>query len=91
VEHENNKSQISRTITHADDINAWLYGVNRGLIFKTRYQLNLDNIKVSSFCRDRHVQCITGASSGMAVSFNNSSVISQLTHAISAQHEEAVE
>ena len=50
-----------------------------------------NDIKVSSFCRDCHVECIAGAASGTAVSFHNSSVISQLIHAISAQHEEAVE
>ena len=92
VEHENDETQTSKAITHADDLNAWLYGVKMGLITETRYQLNPDDVEISSFCKERHVQCISGAASaGTAVSFDNSSVISQLTHAISAQNEEAVE
>jgi hypothetical protein len=55
VEHESDESQTHKAITHADDLNAWLYGVKTGLISETCYQLNPDDAKISSFRRERHV------------------------------------
>jgi hypothetical protein len=43
VEHESDESQTHKAITHADDLNAWLYGVKTGLISETCYQLNPDD------------------------------------------------
>jgi hypothetical protein len=37
VEHESDKSQTHKAITHTDDLNAWLYGVKTGLVSETRY------------------------------------------------------
>jgi hypothetical protein len=38
-EHEEDETMTSRELTHADDLNAWLYGVKVGSINKTRYQI----------------------------------------------------
>ncbi len=80
----------NKAITHADDLNAWLYGIKVGLIKETRYQINPDNLEINSFCKECHAQCIKGVA-GASVSFDNNSVISQLTNAISNQNEEAIE
>jgi hypothetical protein len=79
----------NEAITHADDLNAWLYGLKAGSIKETRYQINPDDSEINSFCKERHAQCIKGVA-GASVSFNNNSVISQLTNAISTQNEEAI-
>ncbi len=47
-------------------------------------------MEVMAFCKESLGKCIKGVS-GTSVSFNNSSVISQLTDAISAQNEVAIE
>jgi hypothetical protein len=88
-EHEEDETMMSKALTPADDLNAWLYSVKAGLINKTRYQINPDDSEITLFCKECHTQCIKGVS-GSSVSFNNSSVISQLTNAISAQNEEAI-
>jgi hypothetical protein len=80
---------MNKAITHADDLNAWLYGIKEGLIKETRYQINPDDSEINSFCKEPHAQCIKGVA-GASVSFDNNSVISQLTNAISAQNEEAI-
>jgi hypothetical protein len=72
---------MSKSITHEEDLNAWLYGVKVGLINKKRYQINPDDSEITSFCKERCTQCIKGVS-GSSVFFDNSSVISQLTNAI---------
>ena len=41
-DHEEDETITSLAITHADDLNAWLYGVNVGSINETRYQINPD-------------------------------------------------
>jgi hypothetical protein len=78
-----------KAITHADNLNAWLYCVKVGLIKETRYQINPDDSEINSFCKERHAQCIKGVAEA-SVSFDNNSVISQLTNAISTQNEEAI-
>ncbi len=83
LEHEEDETMVSKAITHADNLNAWLNGVKAGSINKTRYQINPDDSEITSFCKEHHTQCIKEVS-GSLVSFDNSSVISQLTNAISA-------
>ncbi len=80
----------NKAITHADNLNAWLYGIKVGLIKETRYQINPDDSEINSFCKERHAQCIKGVA-GVSVSFDNNLVISQLTNAISTQNKEAIE
>ncbi len=88
-EHTDDETMTNEAITHADDLNAWLYGLKAGSIKETRYQINPDDSEINSFCKERHAQCIKGVA-GASVSFNNNSVISQLTNAISTQNEEAI-
>ncbi len=45
-------------INHADDINAWLYGVRRGTIPETRYSVLPDDVKIAEFNAQRHLACI---------------------------------
>ncbi len=85
-------------VTHADDLNTWLYRVKTGLVPKTRYSVNTDNTKIATFCNERHLQCITlnamtatSMRAGGVVFVNNALVISQLTNAISIQNKEAVD
>ena len=80
----------NKAITHADDLNAWIYSIKVGSIKETRYQINPDDSEINSFCKERHAQCIKGVA-GATVSFNNNSVISRLTNAISTQNKEAIE
>jgi hypothetical protein len=89
-DHEEDETMTSFALTHADDLNAWLYCLNVGSINETRYQINPDNTEVMFFCKERSTQCIKGVL-GTSVSLENSSVISQLTNAISAQNREATE
>jgi hypothetical protein len=89
-DYEEDKTITILQITHADNLNAWLYGVNVGSINETRYQINPDDTEVTFFCKERLAQCIKGLA-GTSVALGNSSVISQLTNAISAQNEEAAE
>ncbi len=89
-EHKDDETMTNKAITHADDLNAWLYGIKAGLIKETRYQINPDDLEINSFCKERHTQCIKGVA-GVSVSFDNNSVISQLTSAISTQNEEAIQ
>ena len=92
-----NESSIVKAVNHTDDLSAWLYGMQTGLVPETRYSVNPDDIEISNFCKDRHLQCITSAMAltstraGGAAVVNNASVISQLTNAISLQNEEAIE
>jgi hypothetical protein len=88
-EHKDDETMMNKAITHADDLNAWLYGVKAGSIKETRYQINPDNSEINSFCKERYAQCIKGVA-GASVSFDNNSVISRLTNAISTQNEEAI-
>jgi hypothetical protein len=46
-------------INHADDINAWPYGVRRGTIPKTRYSVLPDDVKIAEFNAQRHLACIS--------------------------------
>ncbi len=80
---------MNKAITHAEDLNAWLYGIMVGSIKETRYQINPYDSEINSFCKERHAQCIKGVA-GASVSFDNNSVISQLTNAISTQNKEAI-
>ncbi len=41
-DHEEDETITSLAITHADDLRAWLYGINVGSINETRYQINPD-------------------------------------------------
>ncbi len=85
-------------VTHADDLNAWLYGVKTGLVPKTRYSINPDDTKIATFCNERHLQCITlnaitatSTRAGGAVIIDNPLAISQLTNSISIQNKETIE
>ncbi len=42
-EHKDDEMMTNKAITHADDLNAWLYGIKAGLIKETKYQINPDN------------------------------------------------
>ena len=79
----------SLALIHADDLNAWLYSVKVGSINEPRYQINPDDVEVTAFCKEWHVQCIKGLQ-GTSASLDDISVISQLTNAISTQNKEAI-
>jgi hypothetical protein len=59
--HENDGNMVGTAITHSDDLNAWIYGVQQGLINKTRYSVIPDNKEVHNFYIIRHLQCIINA------------------------------
>ena len=88
-EHEEGEMMTSLALIHADDLNAWLYSVKVGSINETRYQINPDDVEVTAFCKEWHVQRIKGLQ-GTAASLDDISVISQLTNAISTQNKEAI-
>ena len=46
-------------INHADDINAWLYGVHQGTIPETRYSVLPDDVEISNFNANHHLACIS--------------------------------
>ena len=81
-------------INHADDINAWLYGVHQGTIPETKYLVLPDNVKISNFNANRHLACISrrgvqgGAAQG-AVANKDAfhALVRQLTHGVAAQTE----
>jgi hypothetical protein len=82
---------------HADNLNAWLYGMKIGLVPKTRYSVNPNDTEIVKFCGDRHLQYITlntataaGNTTGALV-INSASVISELINAISLKNEQAME
>ena len=89
-DHEEDNTITSLATTHADDLNAWLYGVNMGSINETRYQINPGDTEVMFFCKERSAQCIKAVAE-TSVALDNSSIISQLTNTISTQNEEATE
>ena len=72
--HEEDEMITNLTITHADDLNAWLYSINIGLINETRCQINPDDTEVTFFCKEHSVQCIKGVA-GISVALDRSSVI----------------
>jgi hypothetical protein len=78
-------------LTHADDLNAWLYRVKWGLINETRYNVISDNKEAANFFNNRHLQCISNARQGLAQGrvVDNDAILQQLTTAISAQKEAA--
>jgi hypothetical protein len=90
-------------VNHTDDLNAWLYGVRQGTIPETRFLVFPDNDEISQFNFRRHQACIlrggvqqnagvTWATNNHAANVDNhASVLQQLTTAISAQNEEAIE
>jgi hypothetical protein len=49
----------SNPINHADDIDAWLYGVCQGTIPKTRYSVLPDDIEIAEFNAQPHLACIS--------------------------------
>ena len=55
-------------INHADDINAWLYGVHQGTIPEMRYSVLPDDVEISNSNTNRHLACISrgGAQGGAA-------------------------
>jgi hypothetical protein len=90
-------------VNHTDDLNAWLYGVRRGTIPKTRYSVLPDDAEIADFSAQRHLACISqggfqgGAAQGVfqALAANNNqtdviyqvSFLQQLTYGLSAQTE----
>ena len=84
-DHEEDETITSLTITHADDLNAWRYGIYVGSINETRCQMNSNDTEIKFFCMEHSVRCIKGVA-GRSVAIDSSSVISQLTNAISAQN-----
>jgi hypothetical protein len=98
--HENDKTILSMAITHADNLNTWLYGVKKGLIREKLYSVILDDKEVQEFYMIRHLQCITSAGHGNVragqgliqgggMQLDNAKVLCQLTSAISAQNKAA--
>jgi hypothetical protein len=88
---------LATAVTHADDLNASLYGVKTGSISETRYSVTSDDTNIANFCMDRHLRCITanrttasGITAGAAI-IHNALVISQLTNVVSIQNKEAME
>jgi hypothetical protein len=60
AEARNGPSALNRNpINHADDINAWLYGIHQGTIPETRYSVLPDNIEITNFNTQRHLACIS--------------------------------
>ena len=88
-EHEEDATMTSLGLNHVDNLNTRLYSVKMGLINKTRYQINPNNMEATNFCKERLGQCIKGVL-GTSVSFDSSSVISHFANAISAQNKEAM-
>ena len=78
-------------INHADDINAWLYGVHQGTIPETRYSVLPDDVEISNFNANCHLACISrggvqgGAAQG-AVANEDAfhALVRQLTHGVAA-------
>ncbi len=58
---EDDKEWNSTATIHPDDLNAWLYGIKRGLIPETRYTVIPDNNEAAIFFNNHHAQCITNA------------------------------
>jgi hypothetical protein len=94
------------TVTHPDDLNAWLYGFCLGTIRETRYSIVPGKREIILFNNARHQACITrehgtlgdnpAANQGIRIEehmnpFNNASILQHFIPAISAQNEEAVE
>ncbi len=46
-------------VTHADDLNAWLYRVCLGIITEMRYSVVTDDRESILFNNKRHQACIT--------------------------------
>jgi hypothetical protein len=86
---DDNKERNGTATTHADDLNAWLYGIKRGLIPEARYIVIPKDNKAAIFFNNRHAQCITNARRGGLVQggavANNDAILQQLTTAIAAQ------
>jgi hypothetical protein len=86
---EDNEERNGTATTHSDDLNAWLYGVTRGLIPETRYTVIPEDNKATIFFNNCHAQCITNARQGGLVQggavANNDAILQQLTAAIAAQ------
>ena len=59
-EHEEDAMMTNLALAHADDLNAWLYGVKMGSINETRYKINPDDMEVMNLCKERLGQCIKG-------------------------------
>ena len=96
-EAENLATQVvlnGNPINHADNINAWLYGVHQGTIPETRYSVLPDDVEISNFNANRHLACISrggvqgGAAQG-AVANKDAfhALVRQLTHSVAAQTE----
>jgi hypothetical protein len=68
-------------LTHADDLNAWLYGVKRGRINETRYNVIPDDEEAVNFFNNCHLQCISNARQGLAQGrvVDNDAILQQLT------------
>jgi hypothetical protein len=49
---KNNTILQEKTITHSDNLNAWLYSMKVGSINKKRYSVTPDNIKILMFCNN---------------------------------------
>ncbi len=90
-------------VNHADNLNAWLYGVRQGTIPGTRYSVLTDDNEIAQFNFQRHQACISRGGvqqiTGVTWATNNqetnagdhASVLQQITAAISGQNEEAIE
>jgi hypothetical protein len=90
-------------VNHADNLNAWLYGVRQGTIPKTRYSVLPEDKKITQFNAQQHQACISqgGVQQNAGVTWANNnqaenvddhaSILQQLTTTISAQNEEAIE
>ncbi len=88
---------------HAEDLNAWLYGIKQGTIPEIRYSVLPDDDKITQFNFQQHQACIsqggfqqiagvTWATNNQAANVDDhASVLQQLTAAISAQNEEEIE
>ena len=60
LDHEEDATMTSLKLTHAYDLNDWLYGVKMTWINKTRYQINHNDMDVRDFCREYFGQYIKG-------------------------------
>jgi hypothetical protein len=96
-EAENLATQVvlnGNPINHADNINAWLYGVQQGTIPETKYLVLPDDVEISNFNANCHLACISrggvqgGAAQGAVANEDTfHGLVRQLTHGVAAQTE----
>ncbi len=83
---EDNKASV-----HTDDFSSWAWGVGLNRVPETRLEVNADDGELESYRADRHLNCISGFTTGTlpATNGDNAEVLRQLTGSIACQTEES--